>query len=121
MKLLMSAAIAALCVSGACASESARSQSENFIHTASTASFETDFTVAAEKTVNEVVCIKSYQSRRQQYGGAYDPFGMFDFFFGPQERQQPRQQHEHYPEQYLIGDFHFVAYSGSLRRSKASM
>ena len=58
------------------------------------ASFETDFTVAAESTVNEVVCIKSYATPRQsQYGGGgYDPFGMFDFFFGPQERQQPRRQ-----------------------------
>ncbi|MDE5773703.1 MAG: Do family serine endopeptidase [Muribaculaceae bacterium] len=63
-----------------------------FIRTANTQSFETDFTIAAEKTVNEVVCIKSYTARRQQSMGGYDPFGMFDFFFGPQERQQPRQQ-----------------------------
>ena len=63
-----------------------------FIRTASTSSFETDFTVAAEKTVNAVVCIKSFATRRQNpYGnGGYDPFGMFEFFFGPQ--QQPRQQ-----------------------------
>lgn len=62
-----------------------------FIRTANPTSFETDFTVAAEKTVNEVVCIKSFATPRQnQYGGGYDPFGMFDFFFGPQERQQPR-------------------------------
>lgn len=71
-----------------------------FIRTSSgPASFETDFTVAAEKTVNAVVCIKSYVTRQQQNnygnGGGYDPFGMFDFFFGPQQpqqRQQPRQQ-----------------------------
>ena len=66
-----------------------------FIRTAShPASFETDFTVAAENTVNEVVCIKSYATPRQnQYGGGgYDPFGMFDFFFGPQERPQQRRQ-----------------------------
>lgn len=66
-----------------------------FIRTAAhPAAFETDFTVAAEKTVNEVVCIKSYATPRQnQYnGGGYDPFGMFDFFFGPQERQQQRRQ-----------------------------
>ncbi|MCH5235075.1 MAG: trypsin-like peptidase domain-containing protein [Muribaculaceae bacterium] len=68
-----------------------------FIRTAShPASFETDFTVAAESTVNEVVCIKSYATPRQsQYGGGgYDPFGMFDFFFGPQERQQQRRQQQ---------------------------
>lgn len=69
-------------------------QQPQFIRTAAPASFETDFTVAAENTVNEVVCIKSYANRRQNnYGsGGYDPFGMFEFFFGPQQRQQPRQQ-----------------------------
>jgi serine protease Do len=57
-----------------------------------TLAFETDFTQAAEKTVNAVVCIKSYTTRQQNpYGqGGYDPFGMFDFFFGTP--QQPRQQ-----------------------------
>ena len=57
-----------------------------------TPAFETDFTQAAEKTVNTVVCIKSYTTRQQNpYGqGGYDPFGMFDFFFGTP--QQPRQQ-----------------------------
>lgn len=70
-----------------------------FIRTASATgapAFETDFTTAAEKTVNAVVCIKSYTTRQQNpYGqGGYDPFGMFDFFFGPQQPQQqpPRQQ-----------------------------
>ena len=70
-------------------------QQAQFIRTAAhPGSFETDFTVAAEKTVNEVVCIKSYATPRQsQYnGGGYDPFGMFDFFFGPQERQPQRRQ-----------------------------
>lgn len=73
--------------------------SSEFIRTAATSQFETDFTVAAEKTVNAVVCIKSYttrqQSRQNAYGGDYDPFGMFEFFFGPQggqRQQQPRQQ-----------------------------
>lgn len=67
---------------------------QSFIRTsAAPGSFETDFTTAAEKTVNTVVCIKSFTSRQQQSYGGYsgDPFGMFDFFFGPQERQQPRQ------------------------------
>lgn len=72
------------------------SHEPEFIRTSATRSFETDFTVAAEKTVNAVVCIKSYVSNPRrgmgnQYG--YDPFDMFDFFFGnPQPRQQPRQQ-----------------------------
>lgn len=64
-----------------------------------TPAFETDFTQAAEKTVNAVVCIKSYTTRQQNpYGqGGYDPFGMFDFFFGtPQQprQQAPQQQHK---------------------------
>ncbi len=68
-----------------------------FIRTAaSTQNFQTDFTQAAEKTVNAVVCIKSYTSRQQgNMFGSQNPFDMFDFFFGPQQRpqqRQPRQQ-----------------------------
>ena len=67
-----------------------------FITISRAPSFETDFTKAAESTVNSVVCIKSFVDRSQQYGaqqgGYMDPFGMFDFFFGPQQRQQPQQQ-----------------------------
>ncbi len=95
----MAAALAIL-VSPACAHNAdgnAEGQTPQFIRTSNGASFETDFTVAAEKTVNAVVCIKSFTTRQQNpYGnqGGYDPFGMFDFFFGPQQRpqQQPRQQ-----------------------------
>ncbi len=86
----------AILVSPACADNHAENAPQ-FIRTASGASFDTDFTVAAENTVNTVVCIKSYTNQRQNPygngGGGYDPFGMFDFFFGPQPRQQqPRQQ-----------------------------
>ncbi len=65
-----------------------------FIRTANTAAFETDFTKAAESTVNNVVCIKSYVNRRQAqnpYGGG-DPFGLFDFFFGSPQQRQPQQR-----------------------------
>ncbi len=83
------------------------SNTPEFIHTAAGANFDTDFTVAAEKTVNAVVCIKSYTTQRQQqnpYGGSGDPFGMFDFFFGPQQRQQqPRQQRNSEPVQSGLG------------------
>ena len=81
-------------------------ETPSFIRTASTPAFETDFTVAAEKTVNAVVCIKSFTTRQQNpYGnsGGMDPFGgMFDFFFGtPQQprQQQPRQQRNSEPVQ----------------------
>lgn len=86
----------AILVSPACADNHANNAPQ-FIRTSNAASFDTDFTVAAENTVNTVVCIKSFTAQRQNpygnRGGGYDPFGMFDFFFGPQERQQqPRQQ-----------------------------
>lgn len=73
-------------------SESAQPE---FLNISRAPSFETDFTKAAESTVNSVVCIKSFVVRQQpQYGnqGYYDPFDMFDFFFGPQQRPQQRQQ-----------------------------
>ena len=91
----------------------------NFIRTASTASFETDFTVAAEKTVNAVVCIKSFSTRsRDVYGnqGGYDPFGMFDFFFGqpqqPQQRQPRRQNKKNEPVQTGLGSGVIISEDG---------
>ncbi|MCM1297512.1 MAG: Do family serine endopeptidase [Muribaculaceae bacterium] len=78
-----------------------------FITISNAPSFETDFTKAAESTVNSVVCIKSFVVRNQQYGGNqgyYDPFGMFDFFFGPQQRQpQQPQQKKSEPQQSGLG------------------
>lgn len=88
----------AILVSPACADNNhAETNSPQFIRTSNGAPTDTDFTVAAENTVNAVVCIKSYTNQRQQQqqgypgGGFNDPF--FEFFFGPQQRQQqPRQQ-----------------------------
>lgn len=85
--------------------------SGEFIRTSAsgTSAFQTDFTKAAEQTVNAVVCIKSYTSRQQQEGfyGGQNPFDMFDFFFGPQQRQprqqQPRQQKKSEPVQSGLG------------------
>lgn len=93
MKKLLSITLSVVTIVGSALPTNA-SIDESFIRTASTQQFETDFTLAAEKTVNEVVCIKSFTARRQQSFGGYDPFGMFDFFFGPQERQQPRQKEQ---------------------------
>lgn len=90
---------AILIAAGLLISGSMMAQGKGFVRTSSaTSAFETDFTVAAEKSVNAVVCIKSYSTQRQNLynQGGYDPFGMFDFFFGPgggqQRHQQPRQQ-----------------------------
>lgn len=57
----------------------------------------TDFTHAAESTINGVVSIKSYATPRGGYGNGYQstPFDMFDFFFGSpggRRQQQPEQK-----------------------------
>ena len=63
----MFAALAIL-VSPACADNHAETAPQ-FIKTSNGASFDTDFTVAAENTVNMVVCIKSFTNQRQNpYG-----------------------------------------------------
>lgn len=79
-----------------------------FLNVVNTTGFETDFTKAAESTVNSVVCIKSFEfpNQRQNGGnqGFYNPFDMFDFFFGPQQRQQqPQQQQKSEPQQKGLG------------------
>lgn len=89
------------------ASQTQGSQPE-FLNIVNHPGTETDFTKAAESTVNSVVCIKSFVVRnQQQYGGNqgyYDPFGMFDFFFGPQQRQpQQPQQRKSEPQQSGLG------------------
>ena len=67
----------------------------------------TDFTSAAESTVNGVVSIKSYATPHQrggnmQGGGDFDPF--YEFFFGSPRQQQPRrQQQPQQPQQMGLG------------------
>ena len=95
----------------------AQDSQDQFIRTAQTPAFETDFTKAAEKTVNEVVCIKSYTTRQQSYGnGGYDPFGMFDFFFGVPQQRQPQQrqpqQSEREPVQSGLGSGVIISEDG---------
>lgn len=51
---------------------------------------DTDFTVAAELSVNAVVHVKTKTPMRaQSFGGFSDPF--FEYFFGPQQRRQQQQ------------------------------
>lgn len=112
------AALLAILVSPACADNHAENSTPQFIRTSNGASFDTDFTVAAEKTVNAVVCIKSFTTQRQNpygnQGGGYDPFGMFDFFFGPQQRQQQQrpQQHSNEPVQSGVGSGVIISEDG---------
>lgn len=93
LKLFLSAAL----ITSVSLPLSAATDNDGFIRTAQTSQFETDFTKAAEKTINSVVCIKSYVSRSARQQQYYDPFGgmmdPFEFFFGtPQQRQQPQRK-----------------------------
>lgn len=98
--------------------QAATAPDSQFIRTSgATPAFETDFTTAAEKTVNAVVCIKSYTTRQQQMlgGGGSNPFDMFDFFFGPQQRpqqRQPRQQKKSDPVQSGLGSGVIISSDG---------
>lgn len=83
--------------------------SNNFIRTANrVASVQTDFTKAAESTINSVVSIKSYAApkRQQMQGGMFDPF---EFFFGPNlgygttPRRQQQQQESKEEEMQPLG------------------
>ncbi|MCM1290995.1 MAG: Do family serine endopeptidase [Prevotella sp.] len=88
-----------------------------FIRTATSQSFDTDFTTAAEKTVNAVVCIKSYatQPQRGYNQQGYDPFDMFDFFFGspsPRQQQPGRQNRKNEPVQTGLGSGVIISENG---------
>jgi len=71
-----------------------------FVNVVSRPITNTDFTTAAESTINGVVSIKSFAAVRSRYsqrsysGGDDFFFDPFDFFFGNpgQRRQQPRRQ-----------------------------
>jgi len=75
----------------------AGAQSGYYTAASQTAVANSDFTKAAESTVNGVVSIKSYATPRS-YGrrGGSSPFSdpFFEFFFGPQERRQPDQSEQ---------------------------
>lgn len=77
------------------ASSAEKTENNSGLYTVShTATPPTDFTHAAESTINGVVSIKNYAARQQsQMGGyeGYDPF--YEFFFGsPRNRQQRRSE-----------------------------
>lgn len=73
------------------AKETTDTNPDYFIRTATTASAPTNFTKAAESTIDCVVSIKSFATPRQQsMSGFNDPF--FEFFFGPGYEQRRQQQ-----------------------------
>ena len=82
-------------------------QDNGFVRTAARVpSVETDFTVAAEKTINAVVSVKTFVTPRMQQRSNDFFVDPFEFFFGPgngqQRRQQPQQQ-ESKPQQLGLG------------------
>lgn len=99
-----SSALTALAVSRASAPASAASDTflpaadevQGFVRAAHTPPVNTDFTRAAEKTVEGVVSIKSYATARQsaRRGSQSDIFSdpFFEFFFGPQQRRMKPQE-----------------------------
>ncbi|MCM1028081.1 MAG: Do family serine endopeptidase [Pseudoflavonifractor sp.] len=76
-----------------------------FVRAAHTPPVNTDFTSAAERTVEGVVSIKSYATQRrqsrQQAEIFSDPF--FEFFFGPQQRPNRQQQQQSAPREQPLG------------------
>lgn len=94
IKMVFCGALVTLVACSASATED--KSSSQFIRTSKTSAFDTDFTIAAEQTVNAVVCIKSYVSQRQQ-SSYQSPFGgidPFEFFFGPQQRQPQQRRNQ---------------------------
>lgn len=95
MKILRHTLIAAAVITaGTLLSTTPLAEAQNVTSTPQARSrFDTDFTAAAEKTVNSVVCIKSFVTpRRQQSQGFFDPFGFFEFFGMPQQPQPQQPQ-----------------------------
>ena len=75
---------------------SQQTQEQSFVRTtAYPASVESDFTRAAESTINSVVSIKSYATpRQQQYFGGDEFFDPFEFFFGQGNGSSRRRQQQ---------------------------
>lgn len=82
-------------------SEDGSASGRGFLTVSNSVTPPTDFTHAAESTINGVVSIKSYASPRG-YQGSDNSFNnpLYEFFFGtPAPRQQPRQQQQPKAEQ----------------------
>ena len=98
---------------------SEQEQNNGFIRTAARVpSIDTDFTVAAEKSINAVVSVKPFatpKAQPQSNGFFMDPF---EFFFGPnnggsQRRQQQQQNSESLkPQQLGLGSGVIISADG---------
>lgn len=77
----------------------------------------TDFTYAAENTINGVVSIKSFATPRSNYSNGNNAFSdpFFEFFFGPnpyRRRQQPQQKEEQEQRQLGLGSGVIISSDG---------
>lgn len=83
----------------------------HFYRASASAAFDTDFTAAAEKSVNAVVCIKSYATPRSSRQQFIDPF---EFFFGPGygSRGQRQQQEDSAPQPLGLGSGVIITSNG---------
>ena len=87
-----------------CISSTEQTQNNGFVRMAAHGpAFDTDFTVAAEKTINAVVSVKTYATPRVQQRSNDFFIDPFEFFFGPgnggSQRRQQQQQQESKPQQ----------------------
>ena len=98
-------------------SSTEQEQNSGFIRTAArVASVETDFTVAAEKSINAVVSVKPFATPKAQpqTGGFFmDPF---EFFFGPNnggsQRRQQQSTEDMKPQQLGLGSGVIISDNG---------
>lgn len=86
----------------------------SMVRTSASVGTNVDFTRAAESTVNGVVSIKNFANPRYSNSGINpfmdDPF--FEFFFGPQQRQQREPQKEGEPVQQGLGSGVIISTDG---------
>ena len=82
---------------------------DSFIQTAMPSTPPTDFTQAAESTINSVVSIKSFATPRRSYSMFDDPF--FEYFFG-QGQGQRKQQQKAEPQQLGLGSGVIISEDG---------
>jgi Do/DeqQ family serine protease len=63
----------------------------------------TDFTHAAESTINGVVSIKSYATPKGYSSNGFDSNPLYEFFFGTPQRNTPRQEQPKQEQQKGLG------------------
>ena len=97
--VIATGALVASAAAAACSDSTKASATDGFLTVGQRQATNTDFTRAAESSINGVVSIKSFATPRQQraYSNRGDDFfndPFFEFFFGNPygNRQQPRQQ-----------------------------